>query len=130
MFATIFEMIMLFLEVTVQYPTLENTNAYTYEMRNDDPVISSTAKSMSPKFNKYWESYSIILSSTFITNTRYKLLLVEFAFNNLDPNTILKKIKDLRDQMHNLFEDYLPLPSRQSASFVGADMICLTVTCI
>ena len=47
------------------------------ESKSADPIIQAMAKSMKPKFDKYWESYSNILSFAVIMDPRYKLQLVK-----------------------------------------------------
>lgn len=94
------------------------------QMKSADQVISSMAKNMSPKFNKYWETYSSVLSFAIILDPRYKHQFVEYAFEKLDPNTVLSKMKDLGDKMYVLFEEYLhesSTTSTQSSSCLGAD---------
>ncbi|XP_012853660.1 PREDICTED: zinc finger BED domain-containing protein RICESLEEPER 2-like [Erythranthe guttata] len=92
------------------------------EMTSGDSIVSAMARSMKPKFDKYWECYSTLLSFAIILDPRYKLPFVEFAYGKLDQLTVASKIEDLKEQMHDLFEDYLfasPLTSTQSSHTVG-----------
>ncbi|GJX11554.1 zinc finger BED domain-containing protein RICESLEEPER 2-like protein [Tanacetum coccineum] len=52
-------------------------------MLNPDPVVSGMAKDMKTKFDKYWETYTMVLSFGAILDPRYKLNIVEFYLSEL-----------------------------------------------
>ncbi|KAG5548756.1 hypothetical protein RHGRI_014198 [Rhododendron griersonianum] len=83
------------------------------EMENLDDVISSMAKRMKGKFDKYWECYSMVLSFAIILDPRYKLQFVEFCLKNLDLVNFTNRVKSIREKLYLLFEDYV---SRSPAS--------------
>lgn len=77
------------------------------EMENFDDMISSMARRMKGKFDKYWECYSTVLSFAIILDPRYKLQFVEFCFLKLDLVNCSDRIKTIREKLYLLFEDYL-----------------------
>ncbi|KAL7135289.1 hypothetical protein ABFS83_11G083600 [Erythranthe nasuta] len=60
------------------------------EMTSGDSIISAMARRMKPKFDKYWECYSTVLSFAIILDPRYKLPFVEFAYGKLDQSQLEK----------------------------------------
>ncbi|KAA8538472.1 hypothetical protein F0562_027982 [Nyssa sinensis] len=81
------------------------------EMKNSCDAISSMAKQMKEKFDKYWECYSVVLSFAIILDPRYKLQFVEFCFKKLYPATYVDRVKFIRDKLYMLFEEYMCLSS-------------------
>ncbi|KAH7845226.1 hypothetical protein Vadar_005350 [Vaccinium darrowii] len=77
------------------------------EMENFDDLISSMARRMKGKFDKYWECYSTVLSFAIILDPRYKLQFVEFCFLKLDLVNCSDRIKTIREKLYLLFEDYV-----------------------
>ncbi|KAG8377764.1 hypothetical protein BUALT_Bualt08G0067300 [Buddleja alternifolia] len=88
------------------------------EMESVDLEISTMAREMKPKFDKYWESYSTVLTFAVILDPRYKIQLIEFCYRKLDPLTVNEKTCHIREQLQLLFEEYLhasPSMPRQSS---------------
>ncbi|KAF7133416.1 hypothetical protein RHSIM_Rhsim09G0092700 [Rhododendron simsii] len=83
------------------------------EMENLDDVISSMARRMKGKFDKYWECYSMVLSLAIILDPRYKVQFVEFCLKKLDLVNFSDRVKSIREKLYLLFEDYV---SRSPAS--------------
>ncbi|KAJ8754998.1 hypothetical protein K2173_015510 [Erythroxylum novogranatense] len=77
------------------------------EMESRDEVVSSMARQMKPKFDKYWDSYSIVLAIAAILDPRFKFPFVEFCYKRLgahwDP---YRKLEIVRREMYKLFEAY------------------------
>ncbi|XP_076936183.1 zinc finger BED domain-containing protein RICESLEEPER 2-like [Bidens hawaiensis] len=96
-------------------------------IRNTDDVISNMEKDMKKKFDKYWESYSMVLSFAAILDPRYKVKLVEYCFSKLDMKVEERKtkLKSIVDGIHKLFMEYdiqsetMPDSSRPESSNVG-----------
>ncbi|KAJ0825565.1 putative transcription factor/ chromatin remodeling BED-type(Zn) family [Helianthus annuus] len=102
------------------------------EMCNVDQVISGMAKDMKEKFDKYWKSYSMILSFAAILDPRYKVKLVEYCFSKL--NMTFKereeKLKRIMDGMHKLYDKEYNIQSETmhnsltpESSNVGGNML-------
>ncbi|KAM0058901.1 putative transcription factor/ chromatin remodeling BED-type(Zn) family [Helianthus debilis subsp. tardiflorus] len=102
------------------------------EMCNVDQVISGMAKDMKEKFDKYWKSYSMILSFAAILDPRYKVKLVEYCFSKL--NMTFKereeKLKRIVDGMHKLYDKEYNIQSKTmhdslipESSNVGGNML-------
>jgi len=53
-------------------------------LMSEDIVISKMVKEMVPKFDKYWESYSFVLSMAVILDPRYKANLVKFCYKKVE----------------------------------------------
>ncbi|KAH7834570.1 hypothetical protein Vadar_017439 [Vaccinium darrowii] len=82
-------------------------------MENFDDFISSMARRMKGKFDKYWECYNTVLSFVIILDPRYKLQFVEYCFLKLDLVNCSERIKTISEKLYLLFEDYA---SRSTAS--------------
>lgn len=53
-------------------------------LKSNDRVIRDKAKEMVPKFEKYWKSYSLVLSFAIILDPRYKLEFVRFCYKKIE----------------------------------------------
>ncbi|GKD72591.1 zinc finger BED domain-containing protein RICESLEEPER 2-like protein [Tanacetum coccineum] len=85
----------LMLDCALVYRTLYSTsnlyfhNVYKIQkaiqrhMLNHDAIVSGMAKDMKTKFDKYWETYTMVLSFGAILDPRYKLNIVEFYLSEL-----------------------------------------------
>ncbi|XP_060204562.1 zinc finger BED domain-containing protein DAYSLEEPER-like [Lycium barbarum] len=81
------------------------------EQKNSgDSVMSEMATYMLRKFEKYWRSYSVILSMAIILDPRYNLKFVKFCFTKLNSDTDEAKLKVIKDNLQLLFKEYL-IPS-------------------
>lgn len=77
------------------------------------------AQKMQVKFFKYWEDYSLILAMGAVLDSRMKLQMLEKVYKGVDPTTSKLKIKELRKNLTQLYEDYQTI-SRASSSSVSA----------
>ncbi|KAI5670606.1 hypothetical protein M9H77_10970 [Catharanthus roseus] len=88
-----------FLSLLKPYPT---SNLYFSNVRkiqqlieknltNEDEVVKNMAIFISQKFKKYWDCYSIVLSFAII----------------LDPRYATMKVKNVRDKLYSLFDEYM-----------------------
>ncbi|KAL0370775.1 UNVERIFIED_CONTAM: Zinc finger BED domain-containing protein DAYSLEEPER [Sesamum angustifolium] len=91
-----------------------------------DLAISGMAKDMKSKFDKYWECYSVVLTFAIIFYPRYKFESVEFFYKKLDVSTSYEKVNVLREQMWELFEEYLCVvpPRCEQSSTIGTISGC------
>lgn len=67
------------------------------------------ALKMKVKFDKYWDSYSRILSFDAILDPRYKFQFVRYCFTELDPETAENKSNNVKDEFYKLFEEYVQM---------------------
>ena len=73
---------------------------------------------MKEKFDKYWDSYSIVLSFAIILDPRYQLQFVEFSYRQLYGTNGSKMVMDLRDKLYSLFEGYLRATNYEAHNMV------------
>ncbi|WOK97393.1 zinc finger BED domain-containing protein RICESLEEPER 2-like isoform X2 [Canna indica] len=87
---------------------LELTNA----TMSEDPMMSSIAKEMHEKFDKYWKDCSLVLALAVVMDPRFKLKLVEFSFSKLYGEDSVGYVKLVNDSLHELYMEYVaqPLP--------------------
>ncbi|KAK8660907.1 hypothetical protein V6N13_051814 [Hibiscus sabdariffa] len=77
---------------------------------NEDPFISSLAKSMQEQIDKYWRDCSLILAIAVVMDPRFKMKLVEFSFTKIYGEDAPSYIKVVDDGIHELFLEYVALP--------------------
>ncbi|XP_077243215.1 zinc finger BED domain-containing protein RICESLEEPER 2-like [Tasmannia lanceolata] len=77
------------------------------EMMCEDEVISDMAQNMYPKFEKYWDSYSIVLAMAVVLDPRYKFEFVRFCYNKIDSHTAEGKVSFLKGKLFSLFQEYV-----------------------
>ncbi|XP_043705261.1 zinc finger BED domain-containing protein RICESLEEPER 1-like [Telopea speciosissima] len=73
-----------------------------------DDHMKKMAQEMKKKFDKYWDSYSIILAIAVVFDPRYKLSFVSWAFDkiyNLDSRS-KEKFRLVKTSLERLFEEY------------------------
>ncbi|XP_056857677.1 zinc finger BED domain-containing protein DAYSLEEPER-like [Raphanus sativus] len=78
---------------------------------------------MRKKFDKYWEQYSVILAVGAVLDPRMKFRLLKRCYDELDPFTSEGKIKQLKEKLYELFEEYrkkFPLTPVVSSSRVDS----------
>ncbi|KAJ4971053.1 hypothetical protein NE237_004152 [Protea cynaroides] len=78
------------------------------EISHGDTFMRKMAKDMKKKFDKYWVSYSIILTIAVIFDPRYKLTFVEYAFGKIyrfDPKAN-EMIGRVRTNLIQVFDEY------------------------
>ncbi|XP_056695907.1 zinc finger BED domain-containing protein DAYSLEEPER isoform X2 [Spinacia oleracea] len=73
---------------------------------HEDETLNSMGKKMKDKFDKYWESYSMILSLAAIFDPRLKLQYVKFCFTQLDARSAEYKTEQVKESLFKLFEEY------------------------
>ncbi|CAA7014072.1 unnamed protein product [Microthlaspi erraticum] len=73
----------------------------------DDAALADMAERMQVKFDKYWEDYSLVLAMGAVLDPRMKLYLLEKAYEAVDPLTAKVKVKELKDNLILLYNDYV-----------------------
>ncbi|XP_050207600.1 zinc finger BED domain-containing protein RICESLEEPER 2-like [Mercurialis annua] len=86
------------------------------ELGNGEDVISRMATRMKIKFDKYWHSYSEILSIAIILDPRYKLDFVEFCLFKIDGIESKDRVLHIRNRLYSLFEEYMVSSAKDSTS--------------
>ncbi|XP_074309032.1 zinc finger BED domain-containing protein DAYSLEEPER-like [Silene latifolia] len=64
---------------------------------------------MKVKFDKYWESYSFILSFAAILDPRFKFEFVRYCFRELDAHTAKTKSEAVKFELYKLYEVYVKM---------------------
>ncbi|KAJ0603044.1 putative transcription factor C2H2 family [Helianthus annuus] len=97
------------------------------QIDNVDNVLSDMAKEMKKKFDKYWESYSMVLSFAVVLDPRYKFKFVEFCFKKLNMREKERKAKIdiIFKGMHKLYDMEYGILSRKTSSTAGSSNICV-----
>lgn len=92
-----------------------------HAVASDDPVVSSVAKDMHEKFDKYWKDCSLVLAVSVVMDPRFKLKLVEFSFSKIYGEEAARYAKVVDDCIHELYLEYLaqPLPLTPAYAEVG-----------
>ncbi|XP_071712401.1 zinc finger BED domain-containing protein RICESLEEPER 3-like [Rutidosis leptorrhynchoides] len=91
------------------------------EMKNSDPIISKMAHEMKVKFDKYWESYSKVLSFAVILDPRYKVKMVEYCFDKLGikDKHLKAKVESVVNGLKKLYKEYQTRSDVMHDSSVG-----------
>ncbi|XP_031279086.1 zinc finger BED domain-containing protein RICESLEEPER 2-like [Pistacia vera] len=77
------------------------------EMENEDEVLSTMASQMKVKFDKYWDSYSVVLAIATIMDTRFKFEFVEFCYKKVDgPIVASRKLELVKQELYKFFASY------------------------
>ncbi|XP_008776870.1 zinc finger BED domain-containing protein RICESLEEPER 2-like [Phoenix dactylifera] len=79
---------------------------------NEDVLVSSIAKEMHEKFDKYWKDCSLVLAIAVVMDPRFKMKLVEFSFSKIYGADAARYVKVVDDSIHELYLEYVaqPLP--------------------
>ncbi|GJY33031.1 zinc finger BED domain-containing protein RICESLEEPER 2-like protein [Tanacetum coccineum] len=90
-------------------------------MLNPDPVVSGMAKDMKTKFDKYWETYTMVLSFGAILDPRYKLNIVEFYLSELgmEGPLLIEKVQSVENGLRKLYSAYEIQPNVMQGSTKG-----------
>ena len=94
------------------------------EIESPNIFINDMAQRMKVKFDKYWDSYSVVLASAVVLDLRYKLDFVDYIFKKIESNDLTAKMKlqHVRTQFYELFSEYehqKPMVSENVSSCVG-----------
>ncbi|GJY76854.1 zinc finger BED domain-containing protein RICESLEEPER 2-like protein [Tanacetum coccineum] len=90
-------------------------------MLNPDRIISGMARDMKTKFDKYWETYTMVLSFGAILDPRYKLNIVEFYLSELgmEGPLLIEKVQSVEDGLRKLYSAYEVQPNVMRDSTKG-----------
>ncbi|KAI0523625.1 hypothetical protein KFK09_006021 [Dendrobium nobile] len=84
----------------------------------DDTVVSSVAKDMHEKFDKYWRDCSLVLAVAVVMDPRFKLKLVEFSFSKIYGEDAARYVKVVNDSIHDLYVEYVAQPLPLTPAYV------------
>ncbi|KAI5654227.1 hypothetical protein M9H77_31414 [Catharanthus roseus] len=76
-------------------------------LTNENEDVKNMTTFISQIFKQYWDCYSIVLSFASSWNLRYKISHVKAVFRYLDSNTTKAKVKNVRDKLYSLFDEYM-----------------------
>ncbi|GKE08824.1 zinc finger BED domain-containing protein RICESLEEPER 2-like protein [Tanacetum coccineum] len=90
------------------------------------------AKDMKTKFDKYWETYTMVLSFGAILDPRYKLNIIEFYLSELgmEGPLLIEKVQSVEDGLRKLYNAYEIQPNvmqgltKGPSSNVGGGKFC------
>lgn len=82
----------------------------TRAVTSEDPFVTTLAKIMQEKIDKYWKDCSLALATAVVMDPRFKMKLVEFSFNKIYGDEAPAFIKIVDDGIHELFHEYVALP--------------------
>ncbi|GJY45176.1 zinc finger BED domain-containing protein RICESLEEPER 2-like protein, partial [Tanacetum coccineum] len=99
----------------------EKLKSIQRHMLNLDPVVSGMAKDMKTKFDKYWETYTMVLSFGAILDPRYKLNIIEFYLSELgmEGPLLIEKVQSVEDGLRKLYNAYEIQPNVMQGSTKG-----------
>ncbi|GLT33683.1 hypothetical protein SLA2020_082470 [Shorea laevis] len=64
------------------------------------------AINMKVKFEKYWDSYSLVLAFAIILDPRYKLSFVTYCYKILNEETYMAKVNYVTYKLYQLYNEY------------------------
>ncbi|KAK9734436.1 hypothetical protein RND81_04G139500 [Saponaria officinalis] len=82
----------------------------------EDEFLSEMARIMKVKFDKYWESYSLILSFAAVLDPRFKFQFVRHCFTELDAQSAEIKSNQVKIELYKLFEEYVRMDPTVNAN--------------
>ncbi|RWW05639.1 hypothetical protein GW17_00031071 [Ensete ventricosum] len=85
---------------------------------SEDTVVSSIAKEMHEKFDKYWKDCSLVLAISVVMDPRFKMKLVEFSFAKIYGEDSARYIKVVNDNIHELYLEYVSQPLQLMPAYV------------
>ncbi|GJY93015.1 zinc finger BED domain-containing protein RICESLEEPER 2-like protein [Tanacetum coccineum] len=93
-------------------------------MLNPDPVVSGMVKDMKMKFDKYWKTYTMVLSFGAILDPLYKLNIIEFYLSKLgmDGPLLIEKVQSVEDGLRKLYNAYEIQPNVMQGSTKGPSL--------
>ncbi|XP_019183945.1 PREDICTED: zinc finger BED domain-containing protein RICESLEEPER 1-like [Ipomoea nil] len=98
-----------FLGVVWRVKHVLNENEFHHE-----EVIRNMIEKMK-KFDKYWGDCNLLMSIGAILDPRYKMRLVDFAFNQIyNANDASANVKNVRDALHDLFYEYVEIDNMRN----------------
>ncbi|XP_031256004.1 zinc finger BED domain-containing protein RICESLEEPER 1-like [Pistacia vera] len=84
------------------------------EMENEDEVLNTMASQMKGKFDKYWDSYTVVLAIAVILDPRLKFEFVEFCYKKVDGSVVAtKKLELVQQELYRLFAAYESLSGHE-----------------
>lgn len=89
-----------------------------HAVASDDAVVSSVAKEMHEKFDKYWRDCSLVLAVAVVMDPRFKLKLVEFSFSKIYGDDAARYVKVVNDSIHELYLEYVAQPLPLTPAYV------------
>ncbi|XP_019160756.1 PREDICTED: zinc finger BED domain-containing protein RICESLEEPER 2-like [Ipomoea nil] len=117
-----------FLGVVWRVKHVLNENEFHHE-----EVIRNMIEKMKKKFDKYWGDCNLLMSIGAILDPRYKMRLVDFAFNQIyNANDARANVKNVRDALHDLFYEYVEIDNMRnrrgssSVTHVGSSVVTST----
>ncbi|MQL78556.1 hypothetical protein Taro_010981 [Colocasia esculenta] len=90
---------------------------------SEDSLVSSIAKEMHEKFDKYWKDCSLVLAIAVVMDPRFKMKFVEFAFSKIygDADGV-KYTKMVDDGIHGLYDEYAAQPVQLTQVYTEQQM--------
>ncbi|XP_077248521.1 zinc finger BED domain-containing protein RICESLEEPER 1-like [Tasmannia lanceolata] len=83
----------------------------TQQSINPDTLISTIAKRMQQKFDKYWKDSCLLLATAVVMDPRFKMKLVEYCFSKIYGNDAHIHIKIVHEGIHDLYNEFVNYPN-------------------
>nr|GLL16918.1 zinc finger BED domain-containing protein RICESLEEPER 2-like [Ipomoea trifida] len=118
-----------FLGVVWRAKHVLNENEFHHE-----ELIRDMIEKMKTKFDKYWGDCNLLMSIGAILDPRYKMRLVDFAFNQIyNANDARINVMKVRDALHDLFYEYVEMDNMKtrkgSSSMQNVGSLSITSSC-
>nr|GMC64573.1 zinc finger BED domain-containing protein RICESLEEPER 2-like [Ipomoea batatas] len=118
-----------FLGVVWRVKHVLNENEFHHE-----ELIRDMIEKMKTKFDKYWGDCNLLMSIGAILDPRYKMRLVNFAFNQIyNANDARINVMKVRDALHDLFYEYVEMDNMKtrkgSSSMQNVESLSITSSC-
>nr|GMC69067.1 zinc finger BED domain-containing protein RICESLEEPER 2-like [Ipomoea batatas] len=98
-----------------------------------DELIRGMIVKMKTKFEKYWDDCNLLMSIGAILDPRYKMRLVDFAFNQIyNANDAHINVMKVRDALYDLFYEYVEsdnMKNRKGSFSMPHGELSVTSTC-
>ncbi|GLU14424.1 hypothetical protein SLE2022_309960 [Rubroshorea leprosula] len=84
-----------------------------------DIYIHDMAINIKAKFEKYWDSYGLVLALVITLDPRYKLSFVTYCYKMLNEETYMAKVNYVIDKLYQLYNEYTMEGSKLESAHIA-----------